>query len=71
MQPLFICRPEGILTVTVSGKSLRNQLGLQKWNTLIPGAFACAMAQTVKESKASDSPSPLTQALGRKCFIVI
>lgn len=57
MQPLFICKPEGILTVTVFGKSLRNQLGLQKWNTLIPGAFAHAMALNVKESKAFDSPS--------------
>lgn len=68
MQPLFICKPEGILTVTVFGKSLRNQLGLQKWNTLIPGVFAHAMALNVKESKAFDSPSPLTQSLRQIMF---
>lgn len=51
MQPLFICKPEGILTVTVFGKSLKNQLGLQKWNTLIPGTFAHAMALNVKRVK--------------------
>ena len=54
--------------MTVFGKSLRNQLGLQKWNTLIPGAFAHAMALNVKESKAFDSPSPLTQSLRQIMF---
>lgn len=68
MQPLFICKPEGILTVMVLGKVLRNQLGLQKWNTLIPGTFAHAMALNVKESKAFDSPSPLTQSLRQIMF---
>lgn len=52
----------------VCGRSSRNPLGLQKWSTLIPGTFGHAVALNVKQTKAFDSPSPLTQSFGQRMF---
>lgn len=54
--------------MTVFGKSLRKQLGLQKWNTLVPGTFAHEMALNIRESRGFDSPCPLTQSLRQIMF---